>query len=101
MQNNYLIQNAKVSRLKKYSIKSVNKKIYSTDSILFIFFKKNKEFLLDIIQYCYQIIFNFSEYRNTFLLKNLNKNKKVLILGNGQSQDYLSKNNYTVYGVVP
>ena len=93
MQSNYLIQNTKVSRLKKYSIKSRKKKIYSTDSILFIFFKKTKELLLAVIQYCYQIIFNFSEYRKTFLLKNLNRNKKVLILGNGQSQDYLSKNN--------
>ena len=93
MQNNYLIQNTKVSRLKKYSIESVNKKIYSTDSILFIFFKKTKELLLAIIEYCYQIIFNFPSYRKTFLLKNLNRNKKVLILGNGQSQDYLSKNN--------
>jgi hypothetical protein len=92
MQNYYLIQNTKVSRLKKYSIKS-RKKIYSADSILFIFFKRNKELILALIQYCYQIIFNFFEYRKTFLLKNLNRNKKVLILGNGQSQDYLSKNN--------
>jgi hypothetical protein len=93
MQNNYLIQNTKVSRLKKYSIETINKKNYPIDSILFIFFKKTKELLLASIYFCYQVIFYFSEYKKTLLLKNLNRNHKVLILGNGQSQDYLSENN--------
>jgi len=93
MVNNYLIQNNKALKLKKYSIESVNKKFYSVDSVFFIFFKKTKELLMASFQYCYQIIFYFSEYKKTFLLKNLNKSHKVLILGNGQSQDYLSKNN--------
>ena len=93
MPNNYLIQNNKVLKLKKYSIENINKKFYLIDSVLFLFLKKTKELLLALTHYCYQIIFYNSEYRKTFLLKHLNKNYKVLILGNGQSQDYLSKNN--------
>ena len=73
MPNNYLIQNNKVRKLKKYSIENINKKFYLIDSVSFILLKKIKELLLAFTHYCYQIIFHNSEYRKTFLLKHLNK----------------------------
>ena len=88
---NYLKENKKIHKLKKFNILS-NRKNFCRNNLLLSVYFRLKYLTFGLIYYLWELCFNIDKICLLLKLKNTYKNYTALVLGNGPSQELISKN---------
>lgn len=87
----YLKENQSIQKLRRYNLSSNQKKSLKFDSIFHLINFKIINTIKGLFHYMWELIFGFFDLIKLFKYKNISKNQKALVLGNGPSQEYISK----------
>lgn len=88
---NYLKENKKIQKLKRYNLLSNQEKSFKFYSIFYLIKFKLLNTITGLIHYLWEVVFGLDDLIKLMKYRNSFKNKKALILGNGPSQEYISK----------
>ena len=87
---NYLKENKKIHKLKKFYI-NTNKANFSKNHLILLIYLKLKYLSFGIIYFLWEFFFHINQIRLLLRLKSAYKNNTALVLANGPSQDLISK----------
>ena len=87
----YLNENKKINKLKKFNLSHNKKKFYNLENIFYLIKSIIIKLIFGILYYIWELIYGFKDIVKLFKYKNIFKDKTALILGNGPSQEYITK----------
>ena len=87
----YLNENKKINKLKKFNLSHNKKKFYNVENIFYLIKSTIIKLIFGILYYIWELIYGFKDIVKLFKYKNIFKDKTALILGNGPSQEYITK----------
>lgn len=87
----YLKENQSIQKLRRYNLSANQKKNFKFDSLFHLINFKLVNTVKGIFHYMWEVFFGFNDLIKLFKYKNISKNQKALVLGNGPSQEYISK----------